>query len=1140
MNRNPFLSARHLTFVSLSLLAFPGWGVGGNDTLTLERDFVADFRERAVQNASQASASLDERSGGVSHPAVFLHPRGGEDAVLRFERVRIPDTGGRPFLLFHIGLRDGIAWEKGIANGVRFSIRLGDETVFEEAVSKKGWRAHAVDLSSRVGEEVDFEFRTDAIDGNSSYDWALFGSPLLVNFHGKGPPEAFEGRGPGVLLVRLKGEGVSKIGFRVGDEVGEIGSVAAPGWVQFHFQRAGEVTLTTNSKTVAAEEIVWGVHPPNVEIVDLALSTPLVTVGRPFGLLLTVKNRGLGRLTEPISFSIREVEGKDLSLLGSTLPEPAVLERLDPGAERVLQWGNLVASEPGDWALEAGDRTVSIHAFPAEPEVVPQALPFDGLSISPKGSVQAVLSNGASRVGFVTDREGHAYGILETWSGSEWQRLGSLYPIAELQLPGDGGEARTLPLRTARVSESENDLLLEGGFFESGAESGEPDWPVRIRLSAPRGTARLGFEYELTARKDAAILSFTGPTVSAGDRAFGVRKDFALFPGLEYLEGDEISSSTRDLAAPLNDRRAPAVHKIATPLMAVQGDEGLIGLLWDANQEWASGRKHPTARFVAPAYDSGREGVHLSLRAPSVGDFLEENSLRSIRSYEMKADETLRLEGHIVLDHRFRYDENPLVQGSKKGGLVLQAMRHWFEVYGPPEPSEQPRTWDEERALCRRGYFESTWNEDPPGWSHCHGWAPGLFVGHTLPLLLDIQAGVEDSVAGEIERRVSKVVKAALEKHGKDALQSPAGCHIVLGEPPFRLGYLSESLIETKRQAKGLLDSREEGLWVWRAGSEKHASLGRDGGHTLGQAARNALTVLRAARFTGDPELRERGLAALRQFDLHEVPRGGQMWECPMDQPDILPAGYAVRAYCEAFRMTGEERFLDKARYWAWTGLPFLYFWDLEGYPTMRYNTIAVIGSTFHTHSWIGLPVVWCGLVYAYGLQDLAEFDSNFEWKKIAQGITNSAMHQQYTEGASVGCFPDSWNMVKNTPNPADIGPEDIFMNELRLRGVSPEIRFARFGETVFLNSAADIADPVGSPAEGGVSFSLTSEPGFKVYSFLGQVPEPSSVAGAGIRVEDGESLEAAGEGWFHDSTLEGIVFRSSMESGKREIEVSW
>ncbi len=35
----------------------------------------------------------------------------------------------------------------------------------------------------------------------------------------------------------------------------------------------------------------------------------------------------------------------------------------------------------------------------------------------------------------------------------------------------------------------------------------------------------------------------------------------------------------------------------------------------------------------------------------------------------------------------------------------------------------------------------------------------------------------------------------------------------------------------------------------------------------------------------------------------------------------------------------------------------------------------------------MGLPVQWCGLVYADTLLDLAEFDKTTDWKKNAKGM---------------------------------------------------------------------------------------------------------------------------------------------------------
>jgi hypothetical protein len=406
-----------------------------------------------------------------------------------------------------------------------------------------------------------------------------------------------------------------------------------------------------------------------------------------------------------------------------------------------------------------------------------------------------------------------------------------------------------------------------------------------------------------------------------------------------------------------------------------------------------------------------------------------------------------------------------------------------------------------------------------------------------------MRAGVSNPVRAEVERRIRLVMNRALQEHGKHYMWSNAACHIMMGELPFYRGYLPESMENFRQNALDRIAGRENGLWVWRPQDERHATLGVVGDHTLGQASYPSMLALRAARMTGDRELIDQALDAMKQMERYDVPRGAQMWECPLYQPDILAAGQAIRAYCEAYRLTGDPMYLDHARYWGWTGLPFIYFWDMEGYPTMRYNVISVIGSTYYTHSWLGLPVVWCGLVYGYALQDLAEFDGSFPWAQVAQGIVNSTMWQQYADGPSRGCYPDSWHMVLNKPNPADINPENILVNEFRLRGQGPQIRFARFeGEAgpIVLNSAADIATTSGSVSERRVTFMLRGWPEFSVYSLLAPVDHPSEVAGAGDQVPHSDALLTVNEGWLHDPELRAVILKHTFAEDMIQCEVRW
>lgn len=1114
-------------------------------SITVLAELVERYADGAVTNALAASAGQLEGADGDSGPAIFLHPAGADDAVLSFSEIPVPgmSEGQRCIFYFQVGFRPGFDWNAtpNTPNGVRFSVFIEGECVFEEEVAESGWKPRCVDLTPWAGRSISIELHTNAIAGNSSYDWALWGDPLILDLWSAPELSTLPAEARGLALVEVVCEQSARVVLRNGSR--PVTAALEPGTQLFPlaFDAFQAPAMDVETGVAAIANVYAGVYLPELEVVATELSSPLVTAGKPFSIIQRVRNTGRGAHTRRVLWTLRADNGRDVAELGAGATEALPVDRLLPGEETTLAWRGLVAQSPGEWQLEAGAK-LRVHVFPEE-RIPPHPRTEEPVVIVERnGDIRAVVANAWSRLALVVDETGAAYAMADTWDGAGWRRVASLYPLCRLMLRHADGSLEELRLQISNIHPLRSTWLCIYGIGES--ETGL-SWPILLMAYAEADSARIHLEVETIAPEDAGIAAFSLPQVLAGDRAFGARKSFALFPGLEYLEGDEPSSSTRDLAPPLHDRRVPAAHKVTTPLMAVQGDDALVALLWDAQQEWAPGLRRPAARFEAPACDAGMEYSHMSLFAPSVGDYVRENHCEAVDSpFPIKKGQRLHLEAWLVLDHRARYGADSIVHGPHSGGLVLQAMQQWFELFGLPGPGTPPRDWEEEKALCREAYFKSVWHEDPAGWSHCQGWPSGPSVGHAVPLMLDLASGVAPSVAPEIERRIDSVARRALDELGPRQLWTPSGCHILCGEFPFLYGYLAESLKGFKDSARAHLGARKDGMWVWEAAGEKHRSLGTPGGHTLGQAAGPALHALRAARLTGDPELAAQALDAMKQMERYEVPRGAQMWECPLYQPDILAAGQAVRAYCEAYRLTGEPAHLAHARYWAWTGLPFVYMWEIEGIPTMSHNVIAVFGSTFYTHSWLGLPVVWCGLVYAYGLQDLAEFDDSFPWKTVAEGILMSAMRQQYTNGPSKGCYPDSWNMVRNGPNPADINPENILVNGFRLRGQSPEIRSVRFegpgGLPVFLNSPAVIVRSDAGLQDGRLDFTLRDMYAPATHTYLAPVAEPRSVTGAGERVSSSEAMLAAESAWLYDAELQGLILKHSMKGAEVACEILW
>jgi hypothetical protein len=202
-----------------------------------------------------------------------------------------------------------------------------------------------------------------------------------------------------------------------------------------------------------------------------------------------------------------------------------------------------------------------------------------------------------------------------------------------------------------------------------------------------------------------------------------------------------------------------------------------------------------------------------------------------------------------------------------------------------------------------------------------------------------------------------------LRDGGPGLFTTPANCHILRWEFPFLYGCLPEAMPAIETTIKGLIASQHaDGSWRYRPANDQQTELGQADDSVLGTCSLHAATLLRYARISGDTAALEAGERCLHLMERFRVPRGGQTWECPMYEPDILAAAWAVAAYLDGYKITGNPRWLHDAVYWAETGLPFIYQWTLPERQMMMGATIPVFGSTFYAF-WLAMPVQWCGLV---------------------------------------------------------------------------------------------------------------------------------------------------------------------------------
>ncbi len=737
----------------------------------------------------------------------------------------------------------------------------------------------------------------------------------------------------------------------------------------------------------------------------------------------------------------------------------------------------------------------------------------------------AVIGNDYVRLVFpdhhaAPNQSSYPVGQLEVWQGKKWVTAGWMASEAAISLNNSFNLAGVWSATVDRQGDICS-LTLRGGVQTGGRTAKlEQTFTVKSGEKVMRVTTRLHGETIIPLHRWDAL------TVWAGERSFAGKKTEAVFPGLEWLVGDEWSSSDLDIKKDHKDRirYVPHPNKITIPAMGVFHDGVCVGLLWDAKQKWDGVHDRPSAVFASPNYFEGHNNHLMGLFLPSVPEWVKENERQAATPYELKPNQPLTLTAYIYAD------------GEAKDALSV--VDKWFEVFGAPEPMPKPRgSWEKEVAFSMRGYLDSVlWDAKAEMWRASVG-GPSLMTGLSRPpnFTFDVAMGALLSDDAHLKRRCAERL-ARMRALGVAPLADDLG---FLSFPNSPISQFPSPRIEDQisalvaRAASLVRQQGEDGAWRFDAdrkdrgvfrGMDYH-ELGPDEAAELGTCARNAYEVLRAARLTGDQNLLAAGLKSLKFMERFVVPRAAQVWEVPVHTPDILAAADAVEAYLEAYYFTGSPEHLAQAIHWARKGLPFLYVWNEDKFPFMRYASIPVFGATWYQGSWFGTPVQWNGLRYAYAVLKLAEalegevrvspyfpslppaspyFHSAF-WRKIGEGVTVSGLYQQSTEEKDVALWPDNISAINGARCPWIFAPRMILKNVYKLMGRDEEPRtvVARMqGDArIHLSACATMANV---KAQGdGLSFSVTFPSGLAGSVLISGVSRPARV------LVDGKAAES-------------------------------
>ena len=530
-------------------------------------------------------------------------------------------------------------------------------------------------------------------------------------------------------------------------------------------------------------------------------------------------------------------------------------------------------------------------------------------------------------------------------------------------------------------------------------------WTFRQRFQ-PAEPNTIRVESSVAVNQPRQVIYLPMFTLLPGLGSFGTNKNQGLFAGLEYLD-NEPSSSEADLKGPAARRQTPDTVKITFPLMVIQDHESYVGFTWEPDPRFAALFDSPDRQF--------KSGGHLMgvIFPGSDGVNREEGDLLPYAGQWLAANAALVLKGAII---------------GGSGRSIIPAVQQYVALKGLPSVPDPGRSLQDYARLEAHGWLDTSIRATN---LYRHAAWPGFNPQPAADAALWMSWLAERVGDSGLASRLVRAGDAAVAQVSAYTYNSYQIGHVRSPAPALALGdSIAEAVAAQGEGATLLHQFASYGTIYYQAGKVDYGSTHWTN-EANGLTAATLLRVLEAAAFSGNRNLTQEGLKHLRAMKkfAHTVPRGAQTWEIPLHTPDILASAYLLRAYTLGYELSGDPDFLEQARYWAWTGVPFVYLTPPASQPVGLYGTIAVLGATaWVAPVWMGLPVQWCGLVYADALYRFARHDPAGPWRQLARGITAAGIQFTWPESdaARQGLLPDSYVLRPQTSDGPPINPATL------------------------------------------------------------------------------------------------------------------
>lgn len=190
-----------------------------------------------------------------------------------------------------------------------------------------------------------------------------------------------------------------------------------------------------------------------------------------------------------------------------------------------------------------------------------------------------------------------------------------------------------------------------------------------------------------------------GPWLKAGEGSYAAARTDAIFPGIEWLEGDEWSSGKDWFKDPWAKRFVPHPNKVAIPLMTLSHEGDAVTLSWEPRQQvsgWFNYRRSlPQPVFASPNFIDRANNHLMGLMIPDAEIEAFENQTEREPALQLHMEQRINFDAEITLSR----------------GTSLEAITDWVARKGMPVVPA-PR-WPFPEALERiaAAYNSHLWHE---------------------------------------------------------------------------------------------------------------------------------------------------------------------------------------------------------------------------------------------------------------------------------------------------------------------------------------------------------------------------------------------------------------------------------------------